>query len=117
VVAALRRRFDAELAVFEADPPTPGEGDVEANLTHRFCNEIHGQDYGMRTTFGRVAAYLEAEQGLGRLGTFEVDAAVTTLVGSMMALGMSGMVTGRSEADSREQIRGIVATLLDGIGH
>ncbi len=142
VVAALRRRFDAQLASFEANLPTPGEGDVEANLLayaeawftlatsvmptvvglmsepdlmHRFFDEIHGQDYGMRRTFGRVAAYLKAEQGLGRLRAFDVQAAVMTLVGSMMALGMSGMVTGRSEADSREQIRGIVTTLLTGL--
>jgi hypothetical protein len=67
-------------------------------------------------TVRRVAAYLTAEQELGRLGTFDVQVAVTTLAGSMMALGMSGMVTGRSEAESREQIRGIVATVLGGLG-
>jgi hypothetical protein len=78
----------------------------EPDLMHRFFDEIHGQDYGMRRTFGRVAAYLKAEQELRRLGDFDVQAAVTTLVGSMMALGMSGMVTGHSEAESREQIPG-----------
>jgi AcrR family transcriptional regulator len=142
VVAALLRRFDADLAAFEADLPTPGEGDVEANLVawaeawfglasavmptvvglmsepdlmHRFLSEIHGEDYGMRRTFGRVAAYLTAEQGLGRLGEFDVQAAVTTLVGSMLALAMSGMVTGRDEGETRERIRGIVRTVLKGI--
>lgn len=143
VVAALRRRFDAQLGLFEANLPTPGEADVEANLVayadawftlatavmptvvgftsepdlmHRFFAEIHGEDYGMRRTFGRLAGYLTAEQGLGRLGEFDVQAAVTALVGSMMALGMSGMVTGRAEAESRAQIRGIVTTLLTGVG-
>ena len=142
VVAALLRRFDAQLGVFEAGLPTAGEGDVEANLVafaeawfglatavmptvvglmsepdlmHRFFDEIHGEDYGMRRTFGRVAAYLTAEQKLGRLGAFDVQAAVTTLVGSMMALAMSGMVTGRDDVESRSQIRLIVATLLTGL--
>ncbi|MCJ7712615.1 MAG: TetR/AcrR family transcriptional regulator, partial [Chloroflexi bacterium] len=135
LVAALSRRFDSQLTEFEAGLPTPGEGDIEENLVayaqawftlaratmptvaglmsepdlmHRFLAEIHDEGRGMRRAFKRIAGYLKAEQGLGRLGGFDVSAAVTALVGSMVALGLGGMVTGRDEAESREQVRGIV---------
>jgi len=143
LVAALLRRFEGQLTTFEANLPKPGEGAVGANLAeyaeacfllatavmptvvglmsepdlmHRFFDEIHGDEYGMPRTFDRVASYLQAEQGLGRLAPFHVQTAVTTLVGSMMALALSGMVTTRSEEESGVQIRLIVATLLRGLG-
>ena len=149
VVAALLRRYDAQLAVFEAGLPTAGQGDVEANLVRyaeavfdlasgtlpsiaglmsdpslmrRFFAEIHGPGYGMERTLGQVAAYLAAEQRLGRLGRFDVPAATTTLMGSMIALGLQGMVGGARPADDaagedgRAQIPGVVRTLLGGLG-
>jgi AcrR family transcriptional regulator len=143
VVAALVRRFDAQLMEFETGLPEPGKGDVEENLVayaeawfdlaraimpivaglmsepalaHRFFAEIHDEEYGMRRTFRRIGMYIRAEQGLGRLGDFEVHTAVFALAGSMMALVMAGMVGGRTEAESRDEIRGIVRTLLGGIG-
>jgi AcrR family transcriptional regulator len=142
LVAALLRRYDAWVVTFEAGLPVAGEGDVEANLRvlaeailglttatipavsglmseadlmHQFLAELHGDERGLQRTLGRVGAYLTEEQALKRLGAFDVDAAVTTLVGSMIALGLSGMVTGRSEEETRGQVRGIVAALLGGL--
>jgi AcrR family transcriptional regulator len=143
VVAALVKRVDAQLAAFRAALPKPGEGGVEEGLVayaqatldvatammptivglmsepdllHRFLAEIHDKEYGIHREYERIVAYLEAEQGLGRLGEFDVEAAVTALVGSMVALGVGGMVTGRDEAASRERVRGVVRTLIGGIG-
>jgi AcrR family transcriptional regulator len=143
IVAALLRRYEAQLTVFEADLPAPGEGDVEANLVryaealfalasetlpsiaglvsdpglmHRFVAEIHGPEYGMRRTLGQIADYLVAEQGRGRLGAFDVTAAVTAFAGSMIALGFQGMVGGPSAGDPRAQIPGVVQTLVRGLG-
>jgi len=143
VVAALLRRYEAQLTVFEANLPAAGEGEVEANLTayaeamfalatetlpaiaglmsdpglmHRFIAEIHGSEYGMQRTLGQVVAYLAAEQSLGRLGEFDVPSAVTTLVGSMIALGLQGMVGGPAAEDARAQIPIVVRTLVGGLG-
>jgi AcrR family transcriptional regulator len=143
VVAALVRRVDVELAAFQAALPTSGEGDVEEGLVayaraildfatammptivglmsepdllHQFLAEIHDREYGIHREYERIVAYLEAERGLGRLGEFDVEAAVTALVGSMVALAIGGMVTGRDEAESREQVRAVVRTLLGGLG-
>jgi AcrR family transcriptional regulator len=142
IVAALLRRYEAQLTIFEADLPAPGEGDVEANLVryaealfalasetlpsiaglvsdpvlmHRFVAEIHGPEYGMRRTLGQIADYLVAEQGRGRLGAFDVTAAVTAFAGSMIALGFQGMVGGSSVNDARAQIPGVVRTLVGGL--
>ncbi len=149
VVAALLRRYDAQLAVFGEGLPVAGEGDVEANLVryaeamfglandtlpavaslmsdpplmHRFVAEIHGPGYGMRQTLGQVAAYLTAEQGLGRLGEFDVASAVTAFMGSMIALGLQGMVGVQGLIDdaapdeARAEITGVVRVLIDGLG-
>jgi AcrR family transcriptional regulator len=148
VVAALLRRYEAQLAVFEADLPAPGEGDIEANLLryaealftlasetlpsvaglvsdpalmHRFVAEIHGPDYGMRRTLGQISDYLVAEQNLGRLGAFDVPAAVTAFAGSMIALGFQAMAGGSmaggfSADGARAQIPVVVRTLVGGLG-
>jgi AcrR family transcriptional regulator len=149
VVAALLRRYDAQLAVFGEGLPVAGEGDVEANLVryaeamfglaagtlpsvaglmsdpalmHRFVAEIHGPEYGLQRTLGQVAAYLAAEQALGRLGEFDVPSAVTAFAGSMIALGLQGMVGGQGVMDdaapdeARAQIPRIVRTLVGGLG-
>jgi len=143
VVSALVRRVDAELAVFRSALPTPGQGEIEEGLVayaqatldfatammptivglmsepdllHQFLTEIHDQEDGIHREYKRIVAYLEAEQGLGRLGAFDVEAAVMAFVGSMAALGIGGMVTGPDEAESQAQVRAIVRTLLDGLG-
>lgn len=149
VVAALLRRYDAQLAVFGEGLPVAGEGDVEANLVryaeamfglaagtlpsvaglmsdpalmHRFVAEIHGPEYGMQRTLGQVAAYLAAEQKLGRLGEFDVASAVAALMGSMIALGLQGMVGVQGLIDdaapdeARAEITGVVRVLIDGLG-
>ena len=143
IVAALLRRYEAQLAVFEADLPAAGEGDIEANLVryaealfalasetlpsiaglvsdpalmHRFVAEIHGPEFGMQRTLGQIAAYLVAEQRLGRLGEFDVAAAVTAFAGSMIALGIQAMVGGSAPDDARAQIPVVVRTLVGGLG-
>lgn len=149
VVAALLRRYDAQLAVFEASLPVAGEGDVEANLVrygeamlalatgtlpsiaglmsdpalmHRFFGEIHGPENGMQRILGQVAAYLVAEQGLGRLGEFDVPSAITAFVGSMIALGIQGAIGGpgivgdAAAGEAKAQIPGIARTLVRGLG-
>jgi len=143
LVAALLRRYGATLDEFERDLPAPGTASVESNLRayadalfalvdatlpviaglvsepdllHRFVAEIHGEEYGMGRTIGRVATYLEAERAAGRLGDLDVDAAVTALTGSVMALGFRRMILGWTDADIRQHTRRIVRTLLDGIG-
>jgi AcrR family transcriptional regulator len=143
IVAALLRRYEAQLTVFEAGLPAAGDGDIEENLVrlaealfvltsetlpsvaglvsdpalmHRFVAEIHGPDYGMRRTLGQIAEYLAAEQGLGRLGAFDVVAAVTAIVGSIVALGLQRMTGGVTSDDARAQIPGVVRTLVGGLG-
>ncbi|MBN2177599.1 MAG: TetR/AcrR family transcriptional regulator [Demequinaceae bacterium] len=143
VVAALVRRFDAQLTEFERGLPESGEGEVEENLVayarawrglatttmptvvglmsepdlmHLFLEEIHDEGRGMQRAFDRIAGYLTAEQGLGRLGDFDVEAAVTTFVGSMAALALQGTMTGRAEVESGERVRAIIRTLLRGMG-
>ncbi len=143
VLAALLRRYDAQVAAFSENLPTAGEGDVEANLTtlaqalftlasgsipavaglmsepellHRFLTEIHGPEYGIQRTLGNVGDYLAAEQSRGRLGAFDVSAAVTALVGSMIALGTQAMVGGSQGSDAPSQIPAIVRTLVTGLG-
>jgi AcrR family transcriptional regulator len=142
LVVALLRRYDAQLAVFESGLPVAGEGGVEANLVryaeamlslatetlpviaglmsdpplmHRFVAEIHGPGYGMSQTLGQVAAYLTAEKGFGRLGDFDVASAVTAFMGSMVALGLQGMVAGSTPDQARAQIPTLVRTLLGGL--
>jgi hypothetical protein len=85
-------------------------------LMQRFIAEIHGPEYGMQRTLGQVAAYLASEQELGRLGTFDVGSAVTAFMGSMVALGLQGLVGGSAADDARAQIPGIVRTLIGGLG-
>ncbi len=142
VVAALLRRFDAQLTGYERDLPEPGSGDVEENLVayalawlglatatmptvvglmsepdlmHLFLGEIHDEERGIRRAFGRIVGYLTEEQGLGRLGDFDVEAAATAFVGSMVALGLQGVMTGQTDAEPGERVRKIVRTLVDGL--
>jgi len=143
VVAALLRRYEAQLLEFDAGLPAAGEGDVEDNLVaysealftlaaatlpavaglmsepelmNRFLLEIHGPDYGIQRTFGRVGAYLTEEQRIGRLGEFDVASAVIAFAGSMIALGFQAGLGGGSLDAARAQIPAIVRTLVTGIG-
>ena len=142
VVAALLRRYDGHARQFEAGLPAAGSGTVEANLNacgetmfalatetlpavaglmsepallHQFMAEIHGDERGMQRMFGQIGAYLAAEQALGRLGGFDVGAAVTTFFGAITALGLGAAVAGLDAATQRAHIPAVVAILLEGI--
>ena len=142
VVAALVRRYAGSVARFDTDLPEPGTGTVEDNLItfaqaavdlvaetlptaaglmsepvllHRFIDEIHRQPFGPHRMRQPIADYLTGEQQLGRLGTFDIESAITLIMGPAIMLGFTALITGAPREVLAEQVPGIVHTLLTGI--
>jgi len=142
LVAALVRRYAGSVTRFDADLPAPGTGTVEENLIvyaqaavdlvtetlptaaglmsepallHRFIEEIHRQPFGPHRLRQPIADYLAAEQRLGRLGAFDIEAAMSLIMGPAIMLGFAAHVSGASLDELANQIPGIVRTLLTGI--
>jgi AcrR family transcriptional regulator len=142
IVEALVRRYAQELARFGADLPQPGTGTVrdnliafataiheliastlpvvagllsEAALLHRFIVELHREPVGPERLRRPLADYLSAEQSLGRLGDFPLDAALSMIMGPAMMLGFSELIGGVPRHVLAAGIPDIVDTLLKGI--
>jgi AcrR family transcriptional regulator len=142
IVAALVRRYSALMTKFDTGPPVPGSGTVEENLTayavasldlvaetlpvasgllsepellHRFIAAIHQEPFGPHRLRQPISDYLTAEQGLGRLGDFDVDAAVALVMGPAIMLGFTELMSGTPRAELTEQFGRIVHTLLTGL--
>jgi len=107
---------DAMLTLAEATLPVVTGLVAEPALMHRFIADIHGAQYGPLMTLGRVETYLGAEQKLGRLGAFDASAAATLFIGSIIALGVSGMVGEDHVPAPRSQLPVLIETLLSGLG-
>ncbi|MFI7067150.1 TetR/AcrR family transcriptional regulator [Kribbella sp. NPDC050124] len=142
LVAALVRRYAGSVTRFDTDLPVAGSGTVEDNLIayaqaavdlvtetlptaaglmsepallHRFIEEIHRQPFGPHRLRQPISDYLAAEQQLGRLGTFDIEAAISLIMGPAIMLGFAALISGASQDELTEQIPGIVRTLLTGI--
>jgi len=142
LVTALLRRFEALLAIFRADLPTPGDGPVAggvddlvrrshalqvgalpmlANLVSdpplldRFMVEIHRPPLGGDVFRRPVVDHLAAEQRLGRLGAFDPEAAADLLVGAVLLQGLIDVLGHRPGDESARHLDGIVRTLLSGL--
>ena len=142
IVAALVRRYSALMTKFDTGPPVPGSGTVEENLTayavasldlvaetlpvasgllsepellHHFIAAIHQEPFGPHRLRQPISDYLIAEQGLGRLGDFDVDAAVALVMGPAIMLGFTELMSGTPRAELTEQFGRIVHTLLTGL--
>jgi AcrR family transcriptional regulator len=142
LVAALVRRYAGSLTRFEVDLPAPGTRSVEENLItyaqaavdlvtetlpttaglmsepallHQFVAEIHQQPFGPHRLRQPIEDYLRAEQELGRLGAFDVESAITLIMGPAIMLGFTTHVSGTPRDTLAEQIPGIVHTLLTGL--
>lgn len=142
LVAALVRRYAAELGQFDSDLPAAGTATVEQNLItyaraaldlvartlpvaaglmsepallHRFIEAIHTHPFGPHRLRQPIADYLTEEQRLGRLGEFDGDAALSLIVGPAVVLGFTHLVAGRSPDELADEIPGIVRTLLTGL--
>ncbi len=142
LVAALVRRYAESLTRFETELPAPGTGSVEDNLVayaqaavdlvsetlptaaglmseptllHVFMQEIHRQPFGPHRLHQPIADYLRAEQKLGRLGTFDVESALSLIMGPAIMLGFTALVTDTPRETIAEQVPGIVHTLLTGL--
>ena len=127
---------------FEADLPQPGTATVEDNLIRyaqatldlvaatlpivaglisepvllrRFIDEIHRQPYGPERMRQPIADYLDGEQRLGRLGTFELEPVLTLFLGQAMVLGFTSLMSGQSPEELAGGLPGIVTTLLRGL--
>jgi AcrR family transcriptional regulator len=143
VVAALVRRYGVLMTMFDTGLPVPGTGTVEDNLKayavasldlvaetlpvvsgllsepallHRFIAAIHTEPFGPHRMRQPIAGYLAAEQRLGRLGDFDVDAAVALVMGPAIMLGATEVMSGTPRPELAEQFRRIVHTLLTGLG-
>jgi AcrR family transcriptional regulator len=142
LVAALVRRYAAALEQFDTDLPAAGTATVEQNLItyalaaldlvaktlpmaaglmsepallHRFIEAIHTQPFGPQRLRQPMADYLIDEQRLGRLGAFDVDPALSLIMGPAVVLGFAHLVAGRSPEELADEIPGIVRTLLTGL--
>jgi AcrR family transcriptional regulator len=142
LVAALVRRYAGSVTRFDTDLPAPGTASVEDNLIryaqaavdlvaetlptaaglmsepallHRFIEEIHRQPFGPHRLRQPIADYLAAEQELGRLGPFDLESAITLIMGPAIMLGFTALISGTSRETLAEQIPGIVRTLLTGL--
>ncbi|WP_213454837.1 TetR/AcrR family transcriptional regulator [Rhizomonospora bruguierae] len=142
VVEALIRRYTRELGGFEAGLPQPGAGAVRENLIayttaihnlvagtlpvaaglmsepallHRFVVEVHREPLGPQRLRQPLADYLRAEQRLGRLGDFPIDATLAMIMGPAILLGITEVVGGVSRDVLGAGIPAIVDTLLTGI--
>jgi AcrR family transcriptional regulator len=142
LLAALTQRYAAALEHFGSDLPRPGTATVEGNLIvyaqaalelvsgtlpimagllsephllHRFVDRIHTQPYGPSRMVRPIAEYLAGEQKLGRLGDFDLQPALSLIVGPVIMLGFGGLMTGQSPQQLSDQLPGIVRTLLRGV--
>jgi AcrR family transcriptional regulator len=142
VLTALVRRHTRTLGSYDLALPEPGSGDVVENLTacaraaidlvgrtlpaagalfsepdllHRFFAEIHRSPLGPERMVGPIAGYLAGEQQLGRLGTFDAEAAATLLLGSAIMLGLTAAVDGSAGAQLDARLLVVVRTLLGGL--
>jgi AcrR family transcriptional regulator len=142
LVAALVRRYADLLSRFDGGLPEPGTGTVEDNLSryaaasldlvaetlpvasglmsepallHLFIEEIHRQPYGPHRMRQPIADYLAGEQRLGRLGDFDVDAAVSLIMGPAIMLGFTELVAGAPRAELVADFHRVVHTLLHGL--
>jgi AcrR family transcriptional regulator len=142
LVAALVRRYAASVAQYEADLPAPGTGSVEDNLLvyakatvdlvaetlptaagllaepallQGLMEAIHQQPYGPQQLHRPIADYLAGEQRLGRLGDFDIDAAIVLIVGPALVLGFSTIITGTPRDEFVQHLPGIIHTLLAGL--
>ena len=87
----------------------------EPDLLHRFFAEIHRSPLGPERMVGPIAGYLAGEQQLGRLGTFDAEAAATLLLGSAIMLGLSAAVDGSTGVQLDARLLAVVRTLLGGL--
>jgi AcrR family transcriptional regulator len=142
LVTALVRRYAGLLTRFDTELPEPGSGTVEDNLAayatasldlvaetlpiaagvvsepvllQRFIEEIHRQPFGPQRMRQPIADYLAAEQRLGRLGDFDVEAAIALIIGPALMLGFTELMSGSPRAELAGQFRQIVHTLLNGL--
>ncbi len=142
LVAALMRRYEQVLGQFEAGLPAPGTATVEANLVtyaqaaldmvaqampmvaglisdpqllHRFAAAMHREPFGPQRLRGPIAEYLEAEQKLGRLGSFPVESAVSLILGPVIMFGFGEVMGGESRRTVSTRIPDVVHTLVTGI--
>ena len=143
IVAALVRRYGELMTKFDSGLPTPGTGTVEGNLKtyavasldlvaealpvvpglisepallQRFFVAIHTEPFGPHRMRQPIAGYLAAEQRLGRLGDFDVDAAVGLIMGPAIMLGATELMSGTPRAELAEEFERIVKTMLTGLG-
>jgi AcrR family transcriptional regulator len=143
LVAALVRRYGGLMARFDSGRPEPGTGTVEGNLKayavasldlvaealpvvpglisepallHRFFVAIHTEPFGPHRMRQPIADYLAAEQRLGRLGDFDVDAAVGLIMGPAIMLGATELMSGTPRTELAEEFERIVRTMLTGLG-
>jgi AcrR family transcriptional regulator len=143
LVAALLRRYAQVLGRFDTGLPEPGTGNVEANLIayaeaaldlvaqalpmaaglmtepqllHRFIAGIHSEPFGPQRMREPIAAYLAAEQRLGRLGDFPVEAALSLILGPVIMLGFTELIGGQPRHALSARLPEIIRTLLTGLG-
>ena len=142
ILAALMRRYAQALSQFGAGLPAPGTATVEANLIryaeagldlveealpmvaglisepvllHRFIAEIHREPFGPERMRQPIADYITGEQGLGRLGEFPIEAALSLIIGPTLMLGFTELVGGAPRQTVVAAIPNIIRTLLNGI--
>jgi AcrR family transcriptional regulator len=106
---------EAMMTLVDATLPVVAGLVAEPELMHRFIADIHGEEYGPQRSLGGIEVYLSAEQRLGRLGAFDASAAATLFIGSMITLGIGGVLGGQQESSSRAQVPALIATLLRGL--
>jgi AcrR family transcriptional regulator len=142
LVTALLRRFEQLLHEFDSDLPRPGDGAIVGGLAdlvrrvyelqvavlpmlanlvsdppllHRFMTRMHQPPLGGRRFLRPVADYLATEQRLGRLGSFDPEAAADLLVGAVLMQSLIDVLGTRDDADRAHHLEGIVRTLLTGL--
>ncbi|NUR72864.1 MAG: TetR/AcrR family transcriptional regulator [Hamadaea sp.] len=142
LVAALLSRYGRLLGSYDAKLPEAGTATVETNLVayaeaalelvaqalpiaaglmtephllHRFVADIHREPFGPQRLREPLAAYLTAEQRLGRLADVPMGAALTLILGPVIMLGFTELVGGQPREVVSAQLPGIVRTLLTGL--
>jgi AcrR family transcriptional regulator len=142
IVAALVRRYSGLMTRFDTGLPVPGTGTVEENLTayavaslelvaetlpvasgllsepellNRFIAAIHQEPFGPHRLRQPISDYITTEQRLGRLGDFDVEAAVALVMGPAIMLGFTELMSGTPRTELTERFRQIVHTLLTGL--